>query len=64
MLDSLQLTAYNKVATPGNWQQGGDCMVVPSVKAEDLEATFPKGVTIKAVPSGKGYLRVTPQPNI
>lgn len=62
VLDSLQLTATKKVATPANWQQGGDCMVVPSVKAEELEATFPKGVRIEEVPSGKSYLRFTPQP--
>jgi len=42
VLDSLQLTAYHKVATPGNWKQGGDCMVVPSVKPEEQDKVFPK----------------------
>jgi len=62
VVDSLQLTATKKVATPANWQQGGDCMVLPSVKAEDCPKFFPKGVTIKEVKSKKEYLRVTPQP--
>ncbi|PIK57285.1 peroxiredoxin-6, partial [Apostichopus japonicus] len=62
VLDSLQLTATKKVATPADWKAGGDCMVLPSVKAEDIPALFPKGVTIKEVPSGKQYLRYTPQP--
>ena len=53
-----------QVATPVNWKHGEHCMVVSSVKAEDLAATFPKGVEIKAVPSGKPYIRITPQPNI
>jgi alkyl hydroperoxide reductase subunit AhpC len=42
VLDSLQLTAYHKVATPGNWKQGGECMVVPSVKPEEQDKVFPK----------------------
>ena len=62
VIDSLQLTAVKRVATPGNWKQGGDCMVVPSVKPEEVAELFPKGVTVKEVPSGKGYLRFTPQP--
>lgn len=62
VIDSLQLTATKKVATPANWKSGEDCMVLPSVKPEDLAATFPKGVTIKEVASGKQYLRYTPQP--
>lgn len=62
VVDSLQLTATKKVATPADWKSGGDCMVLPSVKPEDCAATFPKGVTIKEVKSGKQYLRYTPQP--
>lgn len=42
-------------------QQGGSCMVVPSVSAEDAAKLFPKH-EVKKVPSGKGYLRITPQP--
>lgn len=63
VVDSLQLTATKKVATPANWKQGGDCMVVPSVKPEEESGLFPKGVTKVQVPSGKGYLRKTPQPS-
>eukprot|EP00095_Tigriopus_kingsejongensis_P008285 snap_masked-scaffold980_size74003-processed-gene-0.9 protein:Tk08285 transcript:snap_masked-scaffold980_size74003-processed-gene-0.9-mRNA-1 annotation:"Peroxiredoxin-6" len=62
VIDSLQLTATQKVATPVDWKQGGSCMVVPSVKAEDVEKLFPKGVKVHEVPSGKTYLRTTPQP--
>merc|ERR1712146_286537 len=47
VLDSLQLTANHKVATPGNWQQGSECMVLPSVKPADQDAVFPKGVRTK-----------------
>jgi len=58
VIDSLQLTAYHKVATPANWQDGDDCVVVPGVKTEDIPSIFPKGY--KEV---KPYLRMTPQPN-
>jgi len=59
VIDSLQLTAYHKVATPANWNQGDDCVIVPAVKNEDIASLFPKGH--KEV---KPYLRTTPQPNI
>jgi len=62
VIDSLQLTATKKVATPVDWKQGGSCMVVPSVKQEDVAGLFPKGVKVHQVPSGKVYLRTTPQP--
>jgi len=58
VIDSLQLTANYKVATPVNWRDGQDCIVVPSVSDEDAKKLFPKG--FKTV---KPYLRVTPQPN-
>ena len=58
VVDSLQLTANFKVATPVNWKDGEDCIIVPAVSNEDAEKLFPKGY--KAV---KPYLRVTPQPN-
>jgi thioredoxin-dependent peroxiredoxin len=58
VLDSLQLTANYKVATPVNWKDGEDCIVVPSVSDDDAKKLFPKG--FKAV---KPYLRITPQPN-
>jgi alkyl hydroperoxide reductase subunit AhpC len=58
VIDSLQLTAYHSVATPANWQDGEDCVIVPAVKDEDVPAKFPKGYT-----KVKPYLRMTPQPN-
>jgi len=58
VVDSLQLTAYHKVATPVNWKDGDDCVIVPSIKTEDAKEIFPKG--FKEV---KPYLRMTPQPN-
>jgi alkyl hydroperoxide reductase subunit AhpC len=59
IIDSLQLTAYHKVATPANWKNGDNCVIVPSVKDEEIEALFPKGhIEIKP------YLRITPQPNL
>ena len=53
VIDSLQLTARRKVATPVDWRQGGACMVVPSVKMEDAPGIFPKGFKVHDVPSGK-----------
>ena len=43
VIDSLQLTAYHKVATPANWNNGDDCVVVPAVATEDIPNIFPKG---------------------
>jgi len=59
VIDSLQLTANYSVATPANWKQGEDVIVVPAVKTEDAVQKFPKGLKII-----KPYLRYTPQPNI
>lgn len=61
-LDSLQMTVSHKVATPVNWTHGDECMVLPSIKQEDVAALFPKGHRIADVPSGKGYMRFTPDP--
>lgn len=58
VIDSLQLTAQHSVATPANWQDGDDCIIVPAVSDEDAKAKFPKGW--KTV---KPYLRITPQPD-
>jgi alkyl hydroperoxide reductase subunit AhpC len=58
VIDSLQLTDSYKVATPVNWTDGEDVIVVPAVSNEDADKLFPKGY--KAV---KPYLRLTPQPN-
>lgn len=59
VIDSLQLTSYHKVATPANWKNGDDCVIVPAVKNEEIPELFPKGH--KEV---KPYLRLTPQPNL
>ena len=59
VIDSLQLTANHSVATPANWQQGEDVIVVPSVSTEDAIKKFPKGVKVV-----KPYLRYTPQPDL
>ena len=59
VIDSLQLTATKKVATPVNWQNGDEAMVLPSVKAEDVSTIFPKGVRNVKMPSGKCYMRFT-----
>lgn len=58
VIDSLQLTAYHKVATPANWNDGDDCVIVPAVSNEEASTMFPKGY--KEV---RSYLRMTPQPN-
>ena len=59
VVDSLQLTANYSVATPANWNQGEDVIVVPAISTEDAIKKFPKGVEVV-----KPYLRYTPQPNI
>ena len=59
VIDSLQLTDHYKVATPANWQDGEEVVIVPSLQDPDeLKQRFPKG--FRAV---KPYLRLTPQPN-
>lgn len=58
VIDSLQLTAYHSVATPADWKDGEDVVVVPAIKTEDIPAKFPKGFR-----EIKPYLRMTPQPN-
>ena len=59
VIDSLQLTAGYSVATPADWKEGEDVIVVPAVSTEDAMKKFPKGVNVV-----KPYLRYTPQPNI
>ena len=56
-IDSLQLTAKHSVATPSNWQQGGDVIIVPSLSNEAAREKFPAGWK-----ELKPYLRVVPQP--
>jgi alkyl hydroperoxide reductase subunit AhpC len=58
VIDSLQLTDNFKVATPANWKNGDDCVIVPAITDEDAKTRFPKGW--RAL---KPYLRMTPQPN-
>jgi alkyl hydroperoxide reductase subunit AhpC len=59
VIDSLQLTDSHKVATPANWKDGDDVVIIPSIQdPAELAERFPKG--FKAV---RPYLRVTPQPN-
>ena len=58
VIDSLQLTANYKVATPANWVDGGDVIIGAAVTDEDAKQLFPNGWT-----TVKPYLRVLPQPN-
>lgn len=57
VIDSLQLTAYRKLATPANWEKGDDLVISPSVSNEEAKDMFPKGFTVV-----KPYLRMTPDP--
>jgi len=56
VVDSLQLTAKHKVATPANWKPGEDCIITPAVSDADAKTLFPGYRTVKP------YLRYTPQP--
>ena len=59
MIDSLQLTDSHPVATPVDWKDGDDCVIVPSLNdPEIIKQKFPKGWK-----ELKPYLRMTPQPN-
>ena len=57
LLDSVQLTAKHKVATPVNWKQGEDVIIVPAVSNEEAKQKFPEGWK-----APKPYLRIVPQP--
>lgn len=57
VIDSMQLTAKHKVATPVNWQKGDDVIIVPAVSNEDAEKMFPGGWK-----APKPYIRIVPQP--
>jgi alkyl hydroperoxide reductase subunit AhpC len=57
LIDSLQLTARHKVATPGNWKQGEDVIIAGSVSDEEARKTYPQGWK-----SPKPYIRIVPQP--
>jgi alkyl hydroperoxide reductase subunit AhpC len=58
VIDSLQLTSKHSLATPADWKQGEDAIVVPAVSTEDAIKKFPKGVKVI-----KPYLRYTPVPD-
>lgn len=58
VLDSMQLTAGRKVATPANWEMGGDVIIVPAVSDEEAKEVYPDGWN-----TVKPYLRVVPQPD-
>jgi len=58
VVDSMQLTEAQPVATPVNWKPGDDVIIVPSVSNEEAEKKFPKGFT-----EHKPYLRTTPDPS-
>ena len=57
LLDSVQLTAKHKVATPVNWKQGDDVVIVPAVSDEEAKKKYPNGWKVV-----KPYLRIVPQP--
>jgi alkyl hydroperoxide reductase subunit AhpC len=57
VLDSIQLTAKHKVATPVNWKQGDDVIIVPAVSNEEAQKKYPGGWK-----SPRPYLRIVPQP--
>lgn len=59
VIDSLQLTTYHSVATPVDWEQGQDVVILPSIPDEKIPEMFPKGYR-----RIKPYLRMTPQPNL
>jgi thioredoxin-dependent peroxiredoxin len=57
VIDSLQLTAKHKVATPANWTQGGDVIILPAVSDEEAKQKYPEGWR-----APRPYLRIVPQP--
>jgi alkyl hydroperoxide reductase subunit AhpC/protein-L-isoaspartate O-methyltransferase len=57
VIDALQLTAHHRLATPADWEQGKDCIVLPAVSDTEAEELFPRGLR-----KVKPYLRYTPQP--
>jgi alkyl hydroperoxide reductase subunit AhpC len=57
VIDSLQLTARHKVATPANWQQGDDVIILPAVSDDEAKNIYPQGWS-----APRPYLRIVPQP--
>uniref|UniRef100_A0A161M541 1-Cys peroxiredoxin n=1 Tax=Triatoma infestans TaxID=30076 RepID=A0A161M541_TRIIF len=62
VIDSLQLTDKKQVATPVDWKNGDNCMVLPTLTDEEATKLFPSGYTTIPVPSEKTYIRITSQP--
>ena len=62
VIDSLQLTAQRKLATPADWEHGQECVVSTAVSQEDAPKLFPAGVRVVDLPSKKPYLRFTAEP--
>ena len=59
VIDSMQLTARHKVATPVNWKNGDDVIILPAVSDEDARKTYPEGWN-----APRPYLRIVPQPKV
>lgn len=64
VVDSMQLTDKNKVATPVDWKQNDHVMVLPTVTDDELKVLYPQGVVVTEMPSGKKYIRKTPCPKL
>lgn len=63
VVDSLQLCAKHKVATPVDWKSGQECMIQPGVSSEECQKLFTSYRKVE-VPSKKEYIRLTPQPQL
>lgn len=63
LLDALQLAAKYPIATPEGWMPGNKVIVPPNVSSEDIKNKLKKGVETQSCPSGKDYLRFTPDPS-
>ncbi|VDO41446.1 unnamed protein product [Brugia timori] len=62
VVDSLQLTATKLVATPVDWQNGDDCVVVPTINDNEAKKLFGEKINTVELPSGKRYLRMVEHP--
>lgn len=59
---NAQLTEEFPVTTPVEWQTGGNCCILPDLSEQEIKNKFPKGHESRELPSGKGYLKITPDP--
>ncbi|VDK72106.1 unnamed protein product [Litomosoides sigmodontis] len=62
VIDSLQLTVTKKVATPVDWKDGDDCVVIPTIDDNEAKKLFGEKINTVELPSGKRYLRMVPHP--